>query len=467
MKKKVISGVVISTIFATSLLAEDFKCIGYEDCVSKLSGNAVTMDKKVKKIAPKTQVQLDMLSKDTLISDPAIDFQKFQVENSKLDLETQEAGWLPTVDFTGSYAQESIQNRNSEVNTNWGATDYKIEVKQLIYDFKINHSINKSELDLQRSNLALQQKEQEILYRGIASYFNVVKAYRQMLNSQKVQKSVGEQVIAEQKKIKNGAGSKTDLLQAQAVYQNTLAISNTSRTSLLNAINMYTRNFKTQPVNISKMTLPTIPYGKLPKNLEEATKIALENNPSLIMDEIDLKKLAYDQKIDQSKFYPKLELSGTAQQKDDVGGTEDKKEEYILKATVTYNLYNGGKDSISMKKNKLNRLQQKSKIKDMQNAHKQKVAYAWQNHIMKKTNHEYTKKQVKYYKEYLEKITQQWKLGKATMFNVLDAETKYHQSMSGEVAADIDKQVSVYGVLVELGKLELGDIMMPKESVKK
>ena len=185
------------------------------------------------------------------------------------------------------------------------------------------------------------------------------------------------------------------------------------------------------------------------------------------MDEIDLKKLAYDQKIDQSKFYPKLELSGTAQQKDDVGGTEDKKEEYILKATVTYNLYNGGKDSISMKKNKLNRLQQKSKIKDMQNAHKQKVAYAWQNHIMKKTNHEYTKKQVKYYKEYLEKITQQWKLGKATMFNVLDAETKYHQSMSGEVAADIDKQVSVYGVLVELGKLELGDIMMPKESVKK
>ena len=265
MKKKVISGVVISTIFATSLLAEDFKCIGYEDCVSKLSGNAVTMDKKVKKIAPKTQVQLDMLSKDTLISDPAIDFQKFQVENSKLDLETQEAGWLPTVDFTGSYAQESIQNRNSEVNTNWGATDYKIEVKQLIYDFKINHSINKSELDLQRSNLALQQKEQEILYRGIASYFNVVKAYRQMLNSQKVQKSVGEQVIAEQKKIKNGAGSKTDLLQAQAVYQNTLAISNTSRTSLLNAINMYTRNFKTQPVNISKMTLPTIPYGKLPK----------------------------------------------------------------------------------------------------------------------------------------------------------------------------------------------------------
>jgi len=265
MKKKAISGIVISTIFVTSLLAGDFKCIGYEDCVSKLSGNAVTMDKKVKKIAPKTQVQLDMLSKDTLISDPAIDFQKFQVENSKLDLETQEAGWLPTVDFTGSYAQESIQNRNSEVNTNWGATDYKIEVKQLIYDFKINHSINKSELDLQRSNLALQQKEQEILYRGIASYFNVVKAYRQMLNSQKVQKSVGEQVIAEQKKIKNGAGSKTDLLQAQAVYQNTLAISNTSRTSLLNAINMYTRNFKTQPVNISKMTLPTIPYGKLPK----------------------------------------------------------------------------------------------------------------------------------------------------------------------------------------------------------
>ncbi len=447
MKKKIIVGIIASTIVAVSLYAE----------------NSVV--KNVTAHKP-TQAQLDVLSKYVLANDPALDFQEFQIENTKLDLETQKAGWLPTVDFTGSYAKETINNIDTKSNTHMDAKDYTIDVKQLVYDFKIDHSINKSKLDLQKSAFALQQKEQAVLYRSVASYFGVIKAYRQVLNSQKVQKSIYDQVIAEQKKIKSGAGSKTDLLQAQAVYQKNLAATNSAKTTLMNAINMYYRNFKTQPVDISKMSLPVVPYDKLPKQLADATKIAFENNPSLQIDEIELKKLSYDKKIDEAKFFPKIELSAKAQQKDNVSGTADQKEEFTLKAELTYNLYNGGKDSISMKKNKLKRLQQKAKIQDLQNAHKEKVAFAWQNHIMKKTNHSYSQKQVEYYQEYLNKITKQWKLGKASMFNVLDAETKYYLALNTEVSADIDKQVSVYSLLMELGQLDIEDINMPKVLVK-
>ncbi|WP_455757621.1 TolC family protein [Sulfurimonas sp.] len=436
MKKSILSLIAVSTMFSLTLTAEDIVA---------------------EKAQEKKQSTLDQLIVKTLSDDPTLKQQKFQVQIGDLELKKQWGDWLPTLDLTASTGRENIVNPDNSqtwMNMNQG----KLDLKQLIYDFKIDSEIDKKQLDLDIANLTFEQTKQNILYRNIVAYFNVIKEYKQLENSMNNQTNVGKQLVAEDKKSKAGKGNKTDLLQVQAVYQRSMVQVNTARTELTNSIANYYRNFYAYPVKVTDMKLPVVPYDKLPKQKDEASEIALSYNPQLIKNNMELEKIKLDRTIDIAKFLPKIEFQGKLESKSDVSGINGHKDENYAKVELTYNIFNGGKDSIDLELNSLKRMQQKQKILDEQNAYKERASVAWERHFEALKNYENALKEVEYYDEFVMKIDKQRELGKANMLDVLDAKSKQLDAQTLLVETQTTKDLSVYALLLEMGQLESADI---------
>ncbi len=89
----------------------------------------------------------------------------------------------------------------------------------------------------------------------------------------------------------------------------------------------------------------------LPKNIEQAMKIAYENNPSINVSKTNVKVALYEERKTKKDFYPNVNFVSSYKLNNALYSDEDEEyNEYKLGIELKYNLYNGGKDDLTHKK---------------------------------------------------------------------------------------------------------------------
>ena len=125
------------------------------------------------------------------------------------------------------------------------------------------------------------------------------------------------------------AKSKSDLLISKLNYEN-----------IIGKIN--------DPNNLKKSSNAIV---NIPKTLSEAINLSKQNNPDILIAKLDLEKSKKDIAISESDLKPTASVSLEKSYTDDLSSTIAERDKDILKATVSWPFYSGGKKKHKISKN--------------------------------------------------------------------------------------------------------------------
>jgi len=334
---------------------------------------------------------------------------------SEDDLKISKSNYLPSVTISGSKSQEDTSKLTNRTGVEQSVNDVdpstqSIKIEQTLIDFGRNADVKKNEIGIDLANARLLKKEQEVLLKVIEAYSGLILANEKLKINQSNLNLLERQVETNRARLERGqitisdlaqsesslAGAQTNFIQSQnEIISNKLNYENVIGPIV--DINSLNKNF-----NINLM---------LPSSLSDAIKVSKKYNPELIIANLEYEQSGKDVLISRSNLSPSAKLSYESSRSQDLSSSFDERNKNILKATVTWPIYSGGKNRASSNKSLNLQNRKKLLLNSITKTNNSNVAIAWSTLQFSKSVLNSVKSQVKAAEIANEGITAEYELG--------------------------------------------------------
>ncbi len=305
------------------------------------------------------------------------------IKVSEEDLNISKGDYLPTLTLSGSKSQEKTHQLTNQTGGDASVTDVdpqttSITIEQTLIDFGRDAENEKNKIGINLAKAKLLKKEQDILYKAIEAYTGLILANEKFEINQENVNLLERQVETDSIRLERGqvtlsdvAQSESSLAEAQARF---IQAQNEVLTSKLNYENIIGSLSNSKSL-VKNSTLNFI----IPKNLNSAIDLSKKNNPDLTIAKLEYEQSEKDTIIAKSDLSPTAKLSFEKTYSEDLNSTYDEKEKDILKATVSWPFYSGGKNRATYKKNKNLQTRKRLLLDNTTKTNETNVASAWSN----------------------------------------------------------------------------------------
>jgi outer membrane protein len=303
------------------------------------------------------------------------------IKASEEDINISKANFKPTITLSGS---QSIENTNKLTNQSGGdastsdanplTASIKLEQKILDYGRSLELEKNITALDLAKAKLI--KKEQEVLHSAIDAYSNLILAREKLNINRKNLNLLRRQVENDKIRLDRGRITITDLAQSESSFAGAQAQFTQAKSDLLIAKLTYENIIGkiSDPNQLQKKTKSIV---KLPNSLNDAINLSKQNNPDIKIAKFDLEQSKKDVEISKSDLKPTASLSLEKSYANDLSSTVDQSDKDILKATVRWPFYTGGKTQSTINKKSNLTTRKRLLLDDAVRSNETNVASAW------------------------------------------------------------------------------------------
>jgi len=320
---------------------------------------------------------------------PELNAERESLNISEQELKISKGSYLPTITLSGSKSDEEtdkLTNRdgsNASI-TNVDPTVKSITIEQTLIDFGRGAELAKSKIGIDLAKAKFLKKEQDILYKSIQAYTGLVSANEKLKINKSNVNLLDRQVETDRIRLERGNISLSDVAQSESSLAGAQAkliqAENDFLTSKLNYENVIGN--LNDPELLDKSSILEV---TLPEELNSVIQISKKNNPDLIIAQLEYEQSKKDTASARSDLAPSATLSFDRSQSDDLSATYDEREKDVLKATVTWPFFSGGKNYANLNKNKSFELQKNLLLKNMTKKNQTDVASAWSNYQSNKS----------------------------------------------------------------------------------
>ena len=316
------------------------------------------------------------------INNPELNAERENIQISKEDLNISKGEFLPTVTLSGSKSQENTKKLTDRSGTNSTITDVDPESQSIAIEQKIFQGfaglagMEKSKIGLNLADAKLLKKEQDTLYKAVEAYSGLIFANEKLMINRDNINLLERQVETDQARLERGQITLSDLAQSESSLAEAQA-------KFLQAKN----ETVTTKLIYEKIIGPIIDKNLLdkksdlnyimPDSLNQAIEISKKTNPNLIISKLEYEQSEKDVIIARSDLSPSASLSFNRSKSDDVSSTIGERDKEILKATISWPIFNGGKNTSSFNKSKNLKNQKKLLLDNALKANDTNVASAW------------------------------------------------------------------------------------------
>ena len=315
-------------------------------------------------------------------NNPELNAERENIKVSKEDLKISRSEFLPTITLSGSKSQETTNKLTDRNGSNSAITDVNpktqsIDIEQKIFQgFSGVASIKKSKIGLNLAEAKLLKVEQDILYKAVEAYSGLLFSNEKLIINQDNVNLLERQVEADQARLERGQITLADLAQSESSLAGAQAKLIEARNDLVTAKLTYEKIIG--PINDFKTLDKNIDLDfEIPLELNESIKISKINNPDLIISKLEFEQSEKDMIIAKSDLSPSATLSYNSSRTDDLSSTFDERDKEILKATISWPIFKGGKNTASLNKSKNLRNRKKLLFDNAIKNNETNVASAW------------------------------------------------------------------------------------------
>ena len=303
---------------------------------------------------------------------------------SEQELKVSRSAYLPTITLSGSQSEESTEKLTKQSGgdarlDDVDPTEQSITITQTLIDFGRRAELEKSKIGLDLSKAKLLKKEQDILYKSIEAYTGLIAANEKFKINQSNVNLLDRQVETDRIRLERGQITLSDVAQSESSLAEAQAKLIQAESNLLIGLLNYKNVIGeiSDPELLSKSSIIEI---DLPSTLETAIELSKKNNPDLKISEFEYQQSRKDTSNAKSDLAPTATLSFDKSKTEDLSATYDEREKDVLKATVTWPFYSGGKNIATLKKNQSLELQKSLLLDDMIKENQTNVASAWSSY---------------------------------------------------------------------------------------
>ena len=318
---------------------------------------------------------------DTYKNNTQLNAERENIKASEEDINISQADYMPSLSLTGS---KSFENTNKLTNQSGGnasvsdadplTTSIKLEQSLLDYGRDISHQKNIVGLELARAKLS--KKEQDVIYSAIETYTGLILAREKLEINRRNLNLLIRQVETDKVRLDRGKITITDLSQSESSLAGAQAQFTQASNDLLISVLNYENIVGNSP-DPNKLKKNSKAIVNIPISLNNAIELSKQNNPNIKIAELDLIQSEKDLEISEADLKPSASLSLERSYADDLSSTYDEKEKDILKATISWPFYSGGKKRSTISKNSNLTYRKRLLLEDTIKTNDTTVASAW------------------------------------------------------------------------------------------
>lgn len=358
------------------------------------------------------------------------------------------AGYLPTIDFTAGAGV----NRQHEprFDTAWPNTAV-ISVRQNVFRFFGTQSeVERQEARVRSKALLLHGSIESLALLGSKAYLNVLR--NMQLYELAKENLINHQRIYDQVKLRSESGVDKRADFDQVAGRMALAQSNVvaAYANLIDARTDYQAVIGHVP---GQLVVPEPVDSAIPVNMEEAEKVAVENNATIQSAKADLDARNAQHRTAKSQLYPSIDVALDYKWQKDIDNVAGRREGFQAMGYITFNIFNGGWNKARLSQTSYEITEAEEIMNNSKRQTIQSIRLSYEAQRAFKDRVAYLEEYVKSAKLTSDSFNAQWSIGRRTMFDLLDSQAEYINAKASLVNAKMDKQYSDYRVLSGLTKL--------------
>ena len=301
---------------------------------------------------------------------------------SEQDLKISKSEYLPSATITSSKSQEDTNKLTNQSGGDATINDVdplstSIKIEQTLVDFGRGADYQKKKIGIDLAKAKLSKKEQDIIYKAIEAYTGLITAKeKEEINRKSVELKISQletdriRLERGEVKLSDLAQSESSLAGAEAQYIQSKSEVVTSKLNYENVIGKINEN------NLQKSIESIV---NIPSTLENAIELSKKNNHDIKIAELELNQAEKDITIAKSDLAPTASLSLERSYTEDLSTTYDEREKDVLKATVSWPFYSGGKKFATLDKNQSIKIRQRLLLDNAIKNNLTGVTSAWSN----------------------------------------------------------------------------------------
>ena len=395
--------------------------------------------------------------KITYKNNKELNAERENVNIAEQDLKISKGNYLPSGTITGSKSQQDTNKLTNQSGGDAAINDVDplnttIKLEQTLIDFGRNAELKKSKLGLSLSKEKLKKTEQEIFYKAIEAYSNLIASIERVKINERNLNLLTRQVENDKTRLEIGQITLSDLSQSEsslagAEAKNIKAI-NDLTTSKLNYENVIGKIN-----NVDNLNKTLNPISPLPKSLNEAIEISNNNNPDIIIAKIEYEQSEKDIKISKADLAPTATLSVERSNTEDFSSTIDEKEQDTIKATITWPFFSGGKNLANVNKNQSEKIRKRLLLDNTIKSSETNVASAWSNYQSSESILTSIRAQVNAAEIANEGITEEYQRGSRSTLDFIQSTAILLDARISLVNSERDFILAQYNLLKSVGLL--------------
>ena len=392
-------------------------------------------------------------------NNPVLNAERENINISQENLNISKSEFLPTITITGTKSKEDTtrlknQDRSDATISDVDPLTTSLLIEQTLFDGKARNSdLEKSEIGIDLAKAKILKVEQEILYKAVEAYTGLILANKKLRINRSNVNLLNTQVETDQARQERGQITLTDLAQSESSFAGAKAKFIEAKNDVIASRLIY-ENVIGPIVNSDDLNENSKLSVNIPKSLGKANDISKKENPNLIIAKLEYLQSEKDIRIAEADMLPSATLSFEASHSEDLSATYDERNKKILKATVKWPFYTGGKNKAKIDKNRNIKYQKKLLLDNALKTNNTNVASAWSNFQSSKSLLNSVKVQVKAAETANEGITVEYEsgLGRSTL-DVIQSNTILLDSKISLANSERNFLLSQFKLLQSIGLL--------------
>jgi adhesin transport system outer membrane protein len=380
---------------------------------------------------------------------------KNNLNNINIDKKIADSLLYPSVDFSAKVEASNLtQGKLTPDNEPLTKSDnYELKFTQPIFDgFESSYEKKLQEQKFKSAVYYLKETQNNIALNYAIAYVNTLRE-KDLLNLSKESLQISKDIFDKvYKKVNVGYGTKLEFDEVKANMAETqvnLDIQKINFKEAIENLKLYVQS----DFDSSELEKPNLNI-ELPKNVKEALEIAYNENPSINVSKANVFVAKFEQQRDKKDFYPNLDFVGSYNINNALFKESDEEyNEYKVGFEVSYNLFNGGKDTLKDKKALQNIKDKELLVKKSEYQVKTDLRLAWNAYNLNNEKQESLKQYLIVKKDVLDATNKEFDLGLKDLNTLLETHIEYVDIKKDLIRNTYDLMIAKYEILSAMGNL--------------
>ena len=405
---------------------------------------------------------------------PRIDAERARLRATDESVPEARSGYLPRLDGT---ADVNIRDSRTRLRDEEGAgfspsegrfvrgtrsgdtvypRGYGVSVEQNLFDgFRTSNSVAEAEANVRAGRETLRDIERQVLQEAVTAYMDVIRDQAVVRLREKNVQVLSRDLRATEDRFKEGEVTQTDVSQARARRARAVSQLDAARANLKASRARYQRVIGSPP---SKLREPGVPQRLMPKSLERAISVGIQESPLVI--EALYREQAARHAVDvvRGELLPSVNLEANYVNRFNTNSTVAEEENLAVTGRLNVPIYQGGAVSARVRASKHTHVSRIQEIEDARTQVREAIVTAWSRYQSARAQLSSDRIQVRSNKEALEGVREEEKVGQRTLLDVLNAEQELVNSQVQLATTRRDLIVAAYALLAAMGQLSVDNI---------